>query len=142
MELNTLTRPTTQKRARRIGRGSKRGKTSGRGTKGQKARAGNKRRPEMREILKKIPKRRGFGKNRGRTHVPRPDTFALPLVRLAHTFESGAIIDRATLAKAGLVDGRPVKILGNAIDKKFIIKGVPTSVAARVAIEKAGGSVL
>ena len=46
-----------------VARGGKRGKTSGRGGKGQTARAGNKRRPEWREIIKKIPKLRGRGKN-------------------------------------------------------------------------------
>ncbi len=39
-----------------IGRGGKRGKTSGRGHKGQNARAGTSKRPEMRDIIKKLPK--------------------------------------------------------------------------------------
>ena len=44
-----------------VGRGGKRGKTSGRGGKGQTARAGNKRRPELRDFIKRIPKLRGRG---------------------------------------------------------------------------------
>lgn len=43
-----------------MGRGGKHAKTSGRGGKGQTARAGNKRRPELRDIIKKLPKKRGY----------------------------------------------------------------------------------
>ena len=43
-----------------MGRGGKHAKTSGRGGKGQTARAGNKRRPELRDIIKKLPKNRGY----------------------------------------------------------------------------------
>ncbi|MEK7569526.1 MAG: hypothetical protein AAB500_01380 [Patescibacteria group bacterium] len=47
-------------RDRIVGRGGKHAKTSGRGGKGQTARAGNKRRPELRDIIKKLPKNRGY----------------------------------------------------------------------------------
>ena len=43
-----------------VGRCGKHAKTSGRGGKGQTARAGNKRRPELRDIIKKLPKNRGY----------------------------------------------------------------------------------
>ena len=43
-----------------VGRGGKHAKTSGRGGKGQTARAGNKRRPGLRDIIKKLPKNRGY----------------------------------------------------------------------------------
>src|SRR5579864_7953962 len=91
----------TGKRAyRRVGRGqsSTRGKTSGRGGKGQTARAGNKRRPELRDIIKKLPKRRGYGKNRARTvFTMRPSATAIPLARIEKAFESGAEITLASL---------------------------------------------
>ncbi len=67
MQLHELQPTTPRKSAKRIGRGGKRGKTSGKGHKGQKARAGNSSRPEMRDIIKKLPKLRGHGKNRART---------------------------------------------------------------------------
>lgn len=146
MEHHTMTRPIHLKRARRIGRGSKRGKTSGRGTKGQKARAGNKRRPEMRDIIKKIPKRRGFGKNRARGVVPGGRTMAINL-RALNNFENGAMVDVKAIVKAGLVrlvDGKvpPIKILGEGeLLKKLVVSGIPVSVSAKAAIEKAGGSV-
>lgn len=50
----------TKKVSRRIGRGGKRGTFSGRGTKGQKVRAGRRIRPQARDIIKKIHKRRGY----------------------------------------------------------------------------------
>lgn len=56
----TLKREHPNKVARQVGRGGTRGKQSGRGGKGQTARAGNKRRPEMRDIIKKLPKLRGY----------------------------------------------------------------------------------
>ncbi len=43
-----------------MGRGGKHAKTSGRGGKGQTARSGNKRRPELRDIIKRLPKNRGY----------------------------------------------------------------------------------
>lgn len=146
MELNTLTSARGTKTARRVGRGGKRGKTSGRGTKGQKARAGNKRRPEWRDIIKKLPKRRGFGKNRGRTVVPRVPAATVSLAALAKHFEKGALVTPAVLAKKGLVrrvSGKlpPVKVLGSDISLALAFKKVSASAAAKAAIEKAGGTV-
>lgn len=63
MQFHNLQSKTKRKRARQVGRGGKRGKTAGRGTKGQNARAGRKKRPEMRDIIKRIPKLRGRGKS-------------------------------------------------------------------------------
>lgn len=149
MQLHNLTRPSTLKRPyRRVGRGqsSTRGKQSGRGGKGQTARAGNKRRPELRDIIKKLPKRRGYGKNRGRTVVgTRLDAVAIPLERLGKLFESGAEITAKSFAEKGIINARkmqPVKIVGGgSLDKKLTLKGIAVSASARTAIEKAGGSV-
>jgi large subunit ribosomal protein L15 len=149
MQLNQLIRPSTLKRAyRRVGRGqsSTRGKQSGRGGKGQTARAGNKRRPELRDIIKKIPKRRGFGKNRGRTVVgSRLDAVTISVERLGVIFDSGAVVTRKLLAERGVISTRvmpPVKIVGDGkLDKKLSLKGIPVSKTARAAIEKAGGTV-
>lgn len=63
MQFHDLKAKTKRKYSRQVGRGGTRGKTSGRGTKGQNARAGRKKRPEMREIIKRIPKLRGRGKS-------------------------------------------------------------------------------
>ena len=129
-----------------VARGGKRGKTSGRGGKGQSARAGNKRRPEWRDIIKKIPKRRGYGKNRGRTvDGTRLDAIAISVERLGTLFESGAEITHKILVEKGVISGRmmpPVKIVGGGeISKKLTLKGIPVSASARASIEKAGGTI-
>lgn len=63
MQFHTLKRKTANKKSRQVGRGGTRGKTSGRGTKGQNARAGRKKRPELRDFIKRFPKLRGRGVN-------------------------------------------------------------------------------
>lgn len=150
MQLNTLKRPSGFKRSyRRVGRGqsSTRGKQSGRGGKGQTARAGHKIRPEMRDIIKKLPKRRGYGKNRGRTVNPsRKDAIPVSLTVLAKLFAEGAEVTPKILNEKRIIRARgplfpPVKIMGGTIDKKLNFKGCAVSATARIAIEKAGGSV-
>jgi large subunit ribosomal protein L15 len=146
--LNQLSRPKSAKRPyRRVGRGqsSSRGKTSGRGTKGQNARAGRKKRPELRDIIKKLPKRRGYGKNRGRTHVPHPDAIAISLSKIEKAFDTGAQISRETLIEKGLISKRSLAVAkivgGENFGKKVSVTGIKVSGSARAAIEKAGGSV-
>jgi len=131
----------------RVGRGGKRGKTAGRGTKGQNARAGRKKRPELRDIIKKLPKRRGYGKNRGRTVNPsRKDAIPVLLSGLSMHFADGAEVTPKVLREKRVIRARgplfpPVKIMGNSIDKKLNFRGCAVSVSARAAIEKAGGTV-
>ena len=60
MQIHNVQRSHKNKGDRIIGRGGKRGKTAGRGGKGQTARSGNKRRPELRDIIKRLPKNRGY----------------------------------------------------------------------------------
>ena len=63
MQLHTLKSKTRRTKSKQVGRGGKRGKTAGRGTKGQNARAGRKKRPELRDFIKRFPKLRGRGKH-------------------------------------------------------------------------------
>ncbi len=60
MQIHNLKRTHKNKGDRQVGRGGRRGKTAGRGGKGQTARSGNKRRPELRDIIKRLPKNRGY----------------------------------------------------------------------------------
>ena len=60
MQIHNLKRIHKNKKDRIVGRGGRHGKTSGRGGKGQTARSGNKRRPELRDIIKRLPKNRGY----------------------------------------------------------------------------------
>lgn len=132
----------------RIGRGHTRGKTSGRGHKGQKARAGHHIRPAIRDIIKRIPKLRGHGKNRARTVNTRnikPEVINLATLAL---LDSGTKVTPTLLLAKRLVrrqGGRTptVKILGRGtIDKKLTIVKCEVSVSAREAITKAGGEIL
>ena len=58
MQIHQIIPKTKSKKGKYIGRGGKRGTYSGRGIKGQKARAGRKMRPEIRDMIKKLPKKR------------------------------------------------------------------------------------
>jgi len=69
MQIHEVIRTHKNKKDRIVGRGGKHAKTSGRGGKGQTARAGNKRRPELRDIIKKLPKNRGYRFNSVRKAV-------------------------------------------------------------------------
>ncbi len=147
MDLSKISRPHGLKKSRRVGRGGKRGKTAGRGGKGQTARAGNKRRPEWRDTIKKLPKRRGYGVNRSRTVRPRVATAILTLEALDRSFASGDKVTVRSLIEKGLlrrVSGMipSIKILARGtISKKLtIMKGVAVSADAKQAVEKAGGT--
>ena len=145
MQLHTLTRKTPQKKAKLVGRGGKRGKTAGRGTKGQKARAGHRIRPEVRDVIKKLPKLRGRGKNGNTSIELKPRT--VNLATLERLFEAGETVTRQELIKRGAINARKgvipaVKILADGeITKKLIISKCAVSGAAKEKIEKVGGSV-
>lgn len=142
MQLHNIQRRHANKRARQIGRGGKRGKTAGRGTKGQKARAGGKIRPIMRDIIKKLPKRRGY---RFQSYKIKPVT--VNLLALEKAFSQNDSVTPATLAHKGLISlskGRypKVKILSHGeIGKKIKISGCTLSLAAKEKIVKVGGTV-
>lgn len=145
--LHTLKNTNTRSKAR-VGRGGKRGKTSGRGMKGQKARAGGSPRPEERDIIKKLPKRRGFGKNRARTvHDARPEALPVSLAVIDAAYNDGETVSLETLHAKGLIETRgnkypAVKILANGeLKTRVTVAGLPASATAKAAIEKAGGTV-
>src|SRR3954466_6681426 len=100
MQINNLQRKTANKKRMIVARGGKRGKTAGRGTKGQKARAGHKIRPEIRDIIKRIPKLRGRGKNSNLTIQEKPIALNIDALELA--FASGETVSRTSLLDHGL----------------------------------------
>lgn len=130
------------KNKKRVGRGGKLGTYSGRGLKGQKARAGRKLRPEWRDALKSIPKKRGY-----RFHSHKIKPVVLNLAAVARVFNDGEAITAKILEIKGLASktkGRlpEIKILGGgALSKKLSIIGLAVSRSTREAIEKAGGTV-
>lgn len=148
MQLHELKPMTPKKSAKRIGRGGKRGKMSGRGHKGQTARTGNSTRPEMRDLIKKIPKLRGHGVNRAEA-VNAERVLAVPVnvSALELAFAAGDTVSPKTLVIAGVISTKrkkapAVKILGTGeLTKKLIVEGCTVSKSAKEKIEKAGGSV-
>ncbi|MBU3901241.1 50S ribosomal protein L15 [Patescibacteria group bacterium] len=142
MQLHQIKPTQKQKTKKRVGRGGKRGTFSGRGVKGQKARSGRKLRPEWRDALKSMPKKRGY---KFKSIQDKPAI--LNLEDLNKAFNGGETITSVVLCQKGLISkagGRlpVVKILGQGqIAKKLSFKGIAFSASAKDAIIKAGGSV-
>jgi large subunit ribosomal protein L15 len=142
MQLHQLKPIHKQKKPKRIGRGGKKGKYSGRGIKGQRARAGRRLKPVIREIIKKYPKLRGY-KFKSRVLNSKFQTVNLEV--LEKKFKDGEIVSPQTLLEKKLVrriKGRipKVKILGRGgITKKLIIQNCQIAKSAKEKIEKAGG---
>lgn len=128
--------------AQRIGRGGKRGKTSGRGQKGQKSRAGTSMRPAIRDLISRIPKRRGFANK-----PTSPDPAVVNVGPMSTEALKAGIteINVKSLQGLKLVANRhrgPVKVLANGnVTGKFTLTGLQVSASARAKIEAAGGTV-
>lgn len=142
MQLHQVKRNIRNKKKKTVGRGGSRGKTSGRGHKGQKSRAGHSIRPQMRDTIKKIPKKRGY-----RFSSVREKPTIVNLTAINVSFSSGdqvtpkLLVEKSILRKS---KGRypKVKVLGvGEISKKIIVLGCLVSKNAAEKITKAGGSV-
>lgn len=146
MQIHELKSKTERIKPVKVGRGGKRGKTSGRGTKGQKARSGHRMYPEIRDMIKKIPKLRGRGKNLNKAFAL--ENASVTLVSIQNNFETGERVTPQSLFDKGLikkVSGKfpPVKILAKGeISKKVTVKNCLVSVSVKNAIEKAGGEII
>jgi len=146
MQIHELKSKTERIKPQKIGRGGKRGKTSGRGTKGQKARSGHRMYPEIRDMIKKIPKLRGRGKNINKAFAL--TNASVTLLALENNFNVGERVTPQSLFDKGLikkVSGKfpPVKILAKGeITKKITVKSCLVSKVVKVAIEKAGGTIM
>jgi large subunit ribosomal protein L15 len=133
-----------KKKARRVGRGGKRGTTSGRGQKGQKSRAGRRMRPAARDLIIRLPKRRGF-KNKPVSAKP----FLINLRDLAgakpRLAAVGFKVTPENLKRAGFLpeDFRgKIKILGKGrVDFPITVSGVLISGGAAEKVKKAGGQI-
>ncbi len=145
MQTHNLKRTHANKKSKRVGRGGKHAKTSGRGTKGQNARAGHKKRPEIRDFIKRLPKLRGRGKNINTSIQSK--YFVVNLGTLNKLFKDGDVVSASALLQNKVLERNSgvlpkVKILSNGIlEKKLKIEGCMVSASAKQAIEKAGGSV-
>jgi large subunit ribosomal protein L15 len=132
----------SRKGIKRVGRGvaSGWGKTAGRGNKGHKARSGGQTSPGFEggqmPMQRRLPKR-GFA-NIFRKRI------AIVNIRDLARFESGSLVDRAALVKAGLIKGEwdGVKLLGQGeISVPLTVKLALVSESAKTKIEAAGGKI-
>ncbi len=128
MQLHQLKPIHKPKKKKRIGRGGKRGTYSGRGMKGQNARSGRGPRPELRDIIKKIPKKRGY---RFKSLKKKPQI--VNLKDIDKNYKSGEKITPKSLLEKKLISkikGKmpEVKILGKGkLTKKLTIEGCKMS---------------
>lgn len=140
MQIHNIKKNKSNKIGIRVGRGGKRGKTSGKGHKGQNARTGNSGRPEIRDMIKKLPKLRGY-----RFNSIQKNATPVNLAFINEAFSDGDKINPAVLIKKGLVNRKSgkvpaIKILATGeITKKVNINGCAFSQTAKEKIEKAGG---
>lgn len=131
MQLHQIKPIHKQKSRKRVGRGGKHGSYSGRGIKGQKSRAGRKLRPEIRDFIKKIPKKRGY---RFKAIKSKPEI--INLRDLEKYFNEEDVVSPEILLEKGLISrikGRvpEVKILGSGeLKKKLKIEGCKMSKSA------------
>lgn len=143
MELSKLPKITT-KNSRRLGQGhgSGRGKTAGRGTKGQNARGkvGLFFEGGALPLTKRLP----FLRGRGRNKITKRHPIAVSLAKL-EGLPSKSVVDLDLLVKLGVIDEgdriNGVKIIGNSEIKSSLSVKLPTSNAAKIKIESAGGTV-
>ena len=142
MELYQLKPIDKKKRPKRVGRGGKRGTYAGRGVKGQRARAGRRLKPVIRELIKRYPKLRGY---RFKPVELKPAIANLDT--LEKKFKSGEIVNPRILLEKKLIrriKGRipKVKILAKGkLTKALTIEGCLVSKSAEEIIKKAGGTI-
>ncbi len=142
MQLHELKPKHKPRKKKVIGRGGKRGTYSGRGTKGQKARAGRKFPPVIRELIKRYPKLRGY-----RFRFKKNEMTPVSIEVLEKMAEVGEIINPEYLIKKRIIrkikgKNPKVKILGKEkLTKKLTIENCRVSKQAKEIIEKAGGTI-
>lgn len=145
MQFHTIKRKTANKKPSRVGRGGKRGKTAGRGTKGQNARAGRKKRPEIRDVIKRFPKLRGRGISALKSISGK--AIAINLSTIDKFFEAGDKVNATSIGQKGIISSKKglssrIKILAvGEITKKLTFEGVEVSASAESKIKAAGGEI-
>jgi len=142
MQIHEIKRENKNKTKKRVGRGGIRGDYSGRGNKGQGQHASSAPRPEIRDMIKKIPKKRGY-----RFNSIQKDFYVVNVSALNELYKDGEQVTPQSLDTKELVrikkgETRRIKILGTGdLSKKLTVKDCLVSGSAKEKIEKAGGSV-
>ena len=139
---------TINRKKKRVGRGGVRGNKSGRGDKGQRSRAGRRIRPALRDEIQRLPKRRGYNKNRARgVRTGGKEVRTVTLSMLEKNFDTKEKITPRLLVEKNMttnIRGRvpSVKIVaGGDITKSLTIKRCLVSPGAKDKIEAVGGTV-
>jgi large subunit ribosomal protein L15 len=147
MQTHTLKRKIKNAKKKLVGRGGTRGKTSGRGHKGQKARAGHSLRPAFLDMIKKLPKLRGHGKNRAQTVDGSKDRTTAVSISSLEAFTNGDVVSPKTLEQKGIIERRNgklprVKILAKGeFSRKITIVNCEVSKVVKEKVQALGGSV-
>jgi large subunit ribosomal protein L15 len=142
MQIHELKPKHKNKGKKRVGRGGKKGTYSGKGIKGQKARAGRKMVPIIRELIKRYPKLKGY-----RRFALDDFSVIVNLDVLEKNSKDGDVINPQNLIEKGIISkikGRipEIKILGTGkLTKKLTIEGCQISKSAREVVKKAGGTI-
>lgn len=142
MQLHEIKPKYRRKKSKRVGRGGKRGTYCGRGRKGQKARESRNLVPEIRGLIKRYPKLRGY-----RFKSRKGEIAVVNIEALEKRFKEGDVVSPETLLKQGLIrriKGRMprIKILSKGkLSKGLTLENCQLSKAAKEAIEKAHGVV-
>ncbi|GBD34648.1 50S ribosomal protein L15 [bacterium HR35] len=130
------------KKKKRIGRGGKRGNYSGRGIKGQKARAGARIRPALRDVILKFPKLRGSGNKKIEKKL-----ITINIEAIDKNFQAGESVNQETLRRVIKIPKSwksfRVKILGKGKLTKSLIfsKDFLFSAKALEEIKKSGSEI-
>jgi len=146
MQLYELRPIHKRKKRKRVGRGGKRGTYAGRGIKGQKARAGRRLKPIIRELIKRYPKLRGY-RQKSKIKNQKLKIVILNLEILEKKFEKGELVNPKILLERRIIakiKGKipKVKILGKGeLTKALVIENCQVSKSAKEKIEKADGTV-
>ena len=142
MQVHQLKPKHKLKNKKRVGRGGKKGTYSGKGIKGQAARAGRKMVPIIRGLIKRYPKLKGY-----RRFVLQNHEAIVNLDILDKNTKDEEVVNPENLIRKGIIRKikakvPKVKILGSGkLTKKLIIENCRVSKNAKIAIEKAGGTI-
>jgi len=132
MQLHQIKPHRKLKNKKRVGRGGKRGTYSGRGLKGQKSRAGAKIRPALRDLIIRLPKKRGY-----KFKSIRLKPAIVNLKDIENNFKEGEIVSPRTLLEKKLINRQKgklpkVKILGQGkLTKKLKFENCEFSESAK-----------
>jgi len=142
MKLDKIRAKNKKKKGKRMGRGGKKGTYCGKGMKGQISRSGRRFRPDIRELVKRYPKLRGY-RYASRTE----GTVSVNVDVLEKKFEAEGKVSPKALLEKGIIrriegENPRVKILGRGELKKVLfIEDCAVSKSAKEKIEKAGGKI-